>query len=98
MQLEVPILRDKVVQLEKKATAEEEIALLREQFNQEKIEKLLKAQEVSALQERVAALEETQSELEAMIREKQDALHQSERLIKEQSNEVQKAMDKVSSL
>ena len=48
--------------------------MLKEQLHQEEIQRLLKEQSVSELQGRIWSLEESEKGLEAMVREKKEAI------------------------
>lgn len=88
-------LQQRVPTLEKKASSESEVVSLREQLQEEKLQKLLNGQTVSNLQEKVASLEEQRKGLEALLREKQNTLSSSETSAREQKNKAQKSKDRV---
>ena len=81
--------------MERKASSESEVISLREQLQQEKLQKLLNGQAVTNLQEKVSSLEEQKSGLEAQLKEKQNTLLDSETNAREQKNKAQKSKDKV---
>lgn len=95
MEQELSGLRLKVPILERKASAEEEAASLREKLQQEKIQVLLKEQAIASLQGKVSGLEEKLSGLEVRFGEKQDSLCACESLAKEQKMKAQKSKEKV---
>lgn len=75
--------------------SESEVVSLRQQLQQEKFQKLLNGQTVSNLQEKVASMEQQRTGLEALLREKQNILLDSETNAREQKNKAQKSKDKV---
>lgn len=87
-------LQQKVPTLEK-ASSENEVISLREQLQQEKLQKLLNGQAVTNLQEKVSSLEEQKSGLEAQLKEKQNTLLDSETNARLQKNKAQKSKEKV---
>ncbi len=88
-------LREKMPMLEGRAAAEKETTSLREQLQEEKMQRMLKEQAASSLQERVQDLDERQVGMERLVREKEAARAESEALAREYKLKAQKSKDKV---
>ncbi len=95
MELKLSVLQERVPNLERKALSESEVTSLRDQLHQEKLQKLLHGQTISSLQEKLASLEETVFRMEVTLREKQNALLDSERAGREHKAKAQKSKEKV---
>lgn len=95
LEKELTILKQKIPNLERKASDGEEVVSLREQLHEEKLQKMLKEQALANLEDKVSGLTERQLSLEALLREKQGALQDSESLIREQKTKAQRSKDKV---
>ena len=102
-------LREKQARFEKRAqtlketedrisSMQSEISRLKEQLHQEEIQRLLKEQSVSELQGRIRSLEESEKGLEAMVREKQEAILGESRTLEGQKQRTRKYSEKVGAI
>ena len=95
MELELTGLQQKVPRLEKSALCEDEVASLREQLQQEKIQRVIGEQAVLSLQDKVASLEETKAEKDILLKEKHHTVLTTESYAKEQKIQCQRSREKV---
>lgn len=95
MELELAGLQHKMPGLEKRALCEKEVASLREQLQQEKIQRMIGEQAVLSLQDKVASLEERKAEQDVLLEEKHHTVLTAETYAKEQKIMTQSSTDKV---
>lgn len=95
VELELAGLQQKVPRLEKSALCEDQVALLREQLQQEKIQRVVGEHAVLGLQDKVVSLEERKSEQDVLLKEKHHTVLTTETYAKEQKIHSQRSREKV---